>query len=92
MKAVFRCDYCSEMGAEEEIQKHEPECLRNYDRKSCYTCEHASSKWKDGMYSYECSAGVEVKPGCRVEFCDSYKQKQMVDAAGFASFRNLFGF
>lgn len=78
MKPVFKCDYCSKMGTEEEIREHEPKCFDNYDRRSCYTCVHR--EYKDGSHFgdclYECKAGIEIPEGKFCEFCDSYERKE----------------
>ena len=31
MQPVFKCEYCRFMGTEEEVKKHEAECVDNYD-------------------------------------------------------------
>ena len=54
MKPVFKCDYCSKMGTEEEIREHEPKCFDNYDRRSCFTCIHKTMKTNDKQLCYEC--------------------------------------
>lgn len=72
MKPVFKCDYCSKMGTEEEIREHEPKCFDNYDRKSCYTCIH--KMYKSG--NYECKAGKEIPEGNFFEFCESYERNK----------------
>ena len=40
MKPVFKCEYCTFMGTEEEVKTHEDTCANNYDKKSCFTCQH----------------------------------------------------
>ena len=40
MKPVFKCEYCRFMGTEEEVKAHEDTCINNYDKKSCFTCQH----------------------------------------------------
>jgi hypothetical protein len=40
MKQLFRCEYCDEIGTEEEIREHEETCLWNYTKRTCYTCKH----------------------------------------------------
>ena len=85
MKPVFKCDYCSKMGTEEEIREHESMCTDNYDRKSCYTCAHRSMRLKDKTWCYQCEAGKEVQEGKVFEFCDSYKRRIII------SLDNLFG-
>ena len=81
MKQVFKCDYCSKMGTEEEIKEHEPKCLDNYDRKSCYTCVHKNIncnhniKEDKAIWVYKCELGKEIPEGMVYEFCDTYERK-----------------
>lgn len=91
MKPVFKCDYCSKMGTEEEIKEHELECFDNYDRKSCYTCEHkkfvrVGDINKNGALVYECKLGKEITEGKIFEFCPQYERKEDNHI-----FTNLFG-
>lgn len=72
MKPVFKCDYCSHMGTEEEIKEHEITCIYNYDRKSCYTCTHK----KYASKGFECKNGITLPEGKIYEFCDSYERKE----------------
>ena len=76
MKPVFKCDYCSQMGTEEEIREHEPQCMDNYDRKSCYTCVHKKLINKNKEWCYECKAGKEIPTGKFFEFCPLYERKE----------------
>ena len=76
MKPVFKCDYCSKMGTEEEIKKHEPISMDNYDRKSCHTCIHRNLKIKDEKWYYECKTGIEIPMEKIFEFCPSYERKE----------------
>lgn len=91
MKPVFKCDYCSKMGTEEEIREHEPVCTDNYDRKSCYTCIHKRIKSKDGKWFYECEADCEIPEGKIFEFCHSYGRKERPETLENL-FDNFFGF
>lgn len=89
MKPVFKCDYCSKMGTEEEIREHEPKCFDNYDRQSCYTCTHKTLKG----CNYECKVGMDIPEGKLFEFCNSYERKEKVDNPLMGNiFGNLFGF
>ena len=38
MKPLFRCEYCNKIGTEEELVKHENECINNYTKRSCNSC------------------------------------------------------
>lgn len=91
MKPVFKCDYCSKMGTEEEIREHEPKCFDNYDRRSCFTCVHKTMKLKDKQYCYECKAGVDIPEGNFFEFCNTYERKEKVDNPLSDLFGNIFG-
>ena len=76
MKPVFKCDYCSKMGTEEEIREHEPICMDNYDRKSCYTCVHKKLEPKDKQWFYKCKLGKEIPEGKIFEFCPQYERRE----------------
>ena len=76
MKPVFKCDYCSFMGTEEEVKEHETKCVKNYTRRSCSTCRH--QKYKTIM-SFECTEGVEVPDNHIVEFCSKYNRREESD-------------
>lgn len=86
MKPVFKCDYCSKMGTEEEIREHEPKCFDNYDRRSCFTCTHKAFKG----HNYECKVGVEIPEGKLIEFCKSYERKEKNPLLNDL-FGNMFG-
>ena len=91
MKPVFKCDYCSKMGTEEEIREHEPKCFNNYDRRSCFTCIHKTTKTKDKRLCYECKAGVEIPEGKFFEFCPQHERKENPETITNL-FGDLFGF
>lgn len=69
MKQIFRCEYCSEIGTAEEIEKHEAECICNYNKKSCLTCKHASR----GLTTYTCNIGRQIPEGKYIEECRYYE-------------------
>ena len=73
MKPVFKCDYCTFMGAEEEVKEHESKCMENYDMKSCYTCKH---KYFMSTTQYGCKCGKEIPENQIYQFCPSYEQKE----------------
>lgn len=91
MKPVFKCDYCSKMGTEEEIREHEPECTDNYDRKNCHTCAHKRLTTKDKQWCYECKAGKEIPEGKIYEFCSSYERKEKGENLWEDLFGSMFG-
>jgi hypothetical protein len=64
------------MGTEEEIREHEPNCMNNYDKKSCYTCANKKTRVKDGKWFFECEAGEEIPEGKIFEFCKKYERKE----------------
>lgn len=91
MKPVFKCDYCSKMGTEEEIKEHEPKCVDNYDRKSCYTCVHKMTKPNGRQWHYECKVGNEIPEGKIFEFCPQHERKEKAETITNL-FGDLFGF
>ena len=44
MKPLFRCEYCSQIGTKEELEKHEKICLSNPAVKCCDNCKFAWEK------------------------------------------------
>ena len=70
MKQLFRCEYCQDIGTEEEIKKHEEECIYNYNKKSCWTCKHAKRSW---ITTVECTVGQEIPQGKYIERCSKYE-------------------
>ena len=86
MKPVFKCDYCKFMGTKEEVEKHEPECIDNYDKRSCLTCKYRKC---NNATSYECTNGKEIPEGKIFQFCESYERKEKTEFNKF--FDNVFG-
>lgn len=86
MKQLFRCEYCTEMGTEEEITKHEAECIHNYNKRSCLTCKHAEMK---GISCYQCRTGKEIPEGKLFEFCGAWMWDEKDHTT--RAFNNLFG-
>jgi hypothetical protein len=89
MKPVFKCDYCSKMGTEEEIKEHEPNCPDNYDRKSCETCTHKKLDLKARWYV--CDIGKEIPEGKIYVFCDTYERKEKSNNP-YSNLFDVFGF
>lgn len=89
MKPIYRCEYCSQTGTEEEILKHEEECIHNYNKKSCYTCACAE-RYK--VSNFKCKCGNDIPEGHYMKNCDEYKwdgvEHTKRDTFGFG---NLFG-
>jgi hypothetical protein len=88
MKQVFKCDYCNFIGDEEQVKTHEPVCMDNYDRKSCYTCTNRNLK---SLTQFGCDCGKEIPEGHIFEFCDKYEQKEKRDYYLSNIFGDLFG-
>lgn len=88
MKPVFKCDYCNFMGTQEEVEKHEPTCIDNYDKKSCYTCEHREFK---NLKQFGCAYGKEIPEGKIFEFCSKYEYKEKKNYDLSDIFSGFFG-
>ena len=69
MKQVYRCEYCDHMGTEEDVLKHEQECLWNRDKRTCTTCK----KCDRGFLKYKCNDGNEIPDGQMFVNCDKYE-------------------
>lgn len=92
MKPVFKCDYCSKMGTEEEIREHEPSCVKNYDKKSCHTCKYKKIKYKDTQWGYECTIdGIDIPSGKIFEFCEAYEREETTRHPFADLVPNIFG-
>lgn len=76
MKPVFKCDYCSQMGTEEEIKEHEQNCINNYSKRSCYTCENKMIRPASRGRCLKCKLGKEIPNGSVIEFCEHYNKKK----------------
>lgn len=92
MKQVYKCDYCSFMGTEEEVKEHEPNCQENYDNKGCYTCKNRGKiTFENHKIKYECEAGEDIPAGYIIKHCDLYDQKEKSYSAFGELVNNLFG-
>ena len=88
MKPIFRCEYCDKMGTEEDILKHEEECLYNYTKRACYTCKHAEAK----VHKYNCKLDKEIPEGKIYTCCDKYEWDEVDHThPNPIAFNNLFG-
>ena len=76
MKPVFKCNYCSFMGIEKEVKEHETNCVHNYTRRSCRTCQH---KQMESMMQYTCAKGIDIPEGQLVEYCGKYDRAKPSD-------------
>ena len=86
MKPLYRCDYCTYTGTEEEVNNHEAICIKNYNLKGCLSCAHCNT---DGFTTIMCEVGRDIPEGKMFEDCDSYERREKVDYNSF--FNNLFG-
>lgn len=94
MKPVYKCDYCSFMGTEEEVKEHEPKCTENYDMRSCYTCKNRGKLSMEGRnIKYECKAGKNIPSGNIYQYCDLYERKEKSEYKDLISgiFGGLYG-
>ena len=94
MKPVFKCDYCTFMGTKEEVKKHEPDCTRNYNMKSCYTCEHAKIDFGTSYKTFQYKCGkeaVELPESSVCAFCTSYERRKSEKIQMPPYFNELFG-
>lgn len=70
MKQLFRCEYCDEIGTEEEIREHEKTCLWNYDKKSCWTCKYMENL----LVGVKCKLDdTKIPLGKYIEQCACYE-------------------
>lgn len=88
MKPVFKCDYCDFMSTEEKVKEHEPTCTENYDRKSCWTCQHRGNK---SLKQFSCACGQEIPENKIFEFCPKYERKEKSEYHLTDIFGGLFG-
>lgn len=88
MKPVFKCDYCSHMGTEEDIKEHELTCLDNWTRKSCTTCQHKGLK---SIKQFSCACGIEIPENQMFENCGKYERKEKTDYDLGNIFASMFG-
>lgn len=92
MKPVFKCDYCSFMGTEEEVREHESECRKNYNLKSCYTCIHKGKLLSiEDNFKYECKNGKDIPVGSVYKYCDMYERNQEKDVFDMLNIFSGFG-
>ena len=92
MKPVYKCDYCSFMGTEEEVKEHEPKCTENYDMRSCYTCIHRGDvKVQNNGIKYECKAGKDVPWDSVYKHCNLYEKKVKGESPYSDILASMFG-
>lgn len=87
MKPIYRCEYCNVTGTEEEILKHEEECLKNYNRKGCTTCKHC---WTDGLKTAGCKKGREIPDGMTLEGCPDHEVGEFEVRGFMGAFMEVF--
>ena len=83
MKPIFRCEYCTEQGTKEELEKHEAECIFNYNKRSCLTCQHAGGP----VLKTVCARGIDLAEGKYYENCHWYEW----DGKDHTAVKNIFG-
>ena len=92
MKPVFKCDYCEFMGTEEDVKNHENTCINNYDKRSCYTCEHRGVlTFVNGIPKYKCDKEIDIPEGTIFEFCKSYERKKETHDRATNFIKDIFG-
>ena len=87
MKPIYRCEYCNFTGIKEEVQKHEEECVKNYNLKSCLSCKHCMS---DGFQKVECKQGIEIPEGKMRTNCSKHEVGEMEVVGFMKMFGDLF--
>ena len=63
MKPVFKCEYCTFMGTEEEVKAHEDTCFENYDKKSLYSLNNLVFKTHAPMLTINKTGLEQTFPG-----------------------------
>lgn len=91
MKPVYKCDYCTFMGTEEEVKEHEEKCNDNYTKRSCLTCKSRKTCMTYPTVRFECERGKEIPNGCIIENCEYYERKEKDIHTDKSIFSNLFG-
>ena len=86
MKPVYKCEYCDQMGTKEKIEKHEVECIFNYDRKSCWTCKNRDP---NSLFKFKCLLGKEIPEHHIMEFCGNYEWNEQTGHS--KDLRDIFG-
>lgn len=89
MKQLFRCEYCSKVGTEEEIREHEETCVYNYNKKSCWTCKHKNNL----CFKFACKLNKEIPEGKYIEQCDKYEDNEKnhtTEESLTSMFNNIF--
>lgn len=88
MKPIYRCEYCDFTGIAEEVQKHEEECIKNYNLKGCYTCKHCST---DGFKTVKCKQDIELPEGKYMKKgCSKHEVGEMEVIGFMGAFMDVF--
>ena len=87
MKPIYRCEYCDVMGTEEEILKHEEECVKNYNLKGCYTCKHCNT---DGLKTVKCKQEIEIPGGKYMKGCHKHEVGEPEVIGFMGAFMDVF--
>lgn len=87
MKLLFRCEYCTFIGVEEEVKAHEETCEKNYNKKDCFTC--CTHRDDVSLTRITCNAGKELPSNTFMSNCENYKWDE--ELVPNVSFSNMFG-
>lgn len=87
MKAIYRCEYCDVTGTEEEILEHEEECIKNYNKKSCFTCKYCET---DGFKTVKCKRGREIPEDKYYENCPKHEVGEPEVTGFMRAFTDMF--
>ena len=85
MKALYKCDFCSTTGTQEEIYRHEAHCNHNPNRMTCSCCENGKIIFKDKNIIYKCKY-KDIPEGKQYINCDKFTLKKLPDG----SIENIF--
>lgn len=72
MKQIYKCEYCNYIGTKEDLEKHERDCIYNYNNKNCTTCLNATYV---GL-NVECKHGKDIPIGKMYMNCELYERKE----------------
>ena len=71
MKPIYRCDYCPKTGTEEELKKHEAQCVYNKAKRACFTCGYRKG-W--GFGTFKCQQNIEIPKDSYIEDCPNWAE------------------
>lgn len=94
MKPLYKCEYCDQTGTAEEIEKHEAECIYNYNLKSCFTCIHYQGikSWnKLNEMTVNCDLNIDLPVNKYKGNCASYERKIEKESPYSDLLKTMFG-